>query len=367
MDLDDETLQDIEDSLVTSALQSHDWDKAVARIATATDARGVVAIPLKGRVPGLPMSASLDALADGYFRGGWSKNDYRSRGVPKLLRTGLFVDQDYATPDAMRSEPFYADYLHSHGFQWSAGLMVQAGDDAWVMMMQRTIQQGPYTLDDQIALRRLIAPLNRAAQLAHSLGEARLTGIADALETVRSPSLLLDRTGRVLRASSSAERLFGPDLNVRMGELVIPSDAQATARLRAHVAAALWSDPQDVSLSRAPVVVRRVAKRPLTLRAQPLRKAGLEYFDGCRAILTITDLNESGDLDADVLKTSYGLTPREAELCHTLLAGHSTGECADRLGMSIHTTRTHLKKIFVKTDTGSQTELMIVLSRHFGL
>jgi hypothetical protein len=75
MDLDDETLQDIEDSLVTSALQSHDWDKAVARIATATDARGVVAIPLKGRVPGLPMSASLDALADGYFRGGWSKNE----------------------------------------------------------------------------------------------------------------------------------------------------------------------------------------------------------------------------------------------------------------------------------------------------
>ena len=64
MDLDDETLQDIENSLVTSALQSHDWDKAVSRIATATGARGVVAIPLKGRVPGLPMSASLDGLAD---------------------------------------------------------------------------------------------------------------------------------------------------------------------------------------------------------------------------------------------------------------------------------------------------------------
>lgn len=35
--------------------------------------------------------------------------------------------------------------------------------------------------------------------------------------------------------------------------------------------------------------------------------------------------------------------------------------------MSIQTTRTHLKKIFVKTDTDSQTEPMIVLSRHFGL
>lgn len=367
MFLDDETLQDIENSLVTSALQSHDWDKAVAKIATSTGARGVVAIPLKGRVPGLPMSASLEAVADGYFRDGWSKNDYRVRGVPKLLKTGMFVDQDYATPEAMRSEAFYADYLRSHGFQWSAGLMVQAGNDAWVMMMQRTIQQGPYTLDEQIALRRLIAPLNRAAQLAHSLGEARLTGIADALETVRNPSVLLDRTGRVLRVSSGAERLFGPDLAVRLGELVVPSDAQATARLRAHITAAIWSDPQAVSLASAPIVIRREAKRPLTLRVQPLRKAGLEYFDGCRAILTITDLDDSRELAGDILKTLYGLTPREAELCHSLLAGHSTGECADRLGMSIHTTRTHLKKIFVKTDTASQTELMIVLSRNFGL
>ncbi|WP_419951217.1 helix-turn-helix transcriptional regulator [Methylobacterium sp.] len=367
MFLDDETLQDIENSLVTSALQSHDWDKAVAKIATSTGARGVVAIPLKGRVPGLPMSASLEAVADGYFRDGWSKNDYRVRGVPKLLKTGMFVDQDYATPEAMRSEAFYADYLRSHGFQWSAGLMVQAGNDAWVMMMQRTIQQGAYTLDEQIALRRLIAPLNRAAQLAHSLGEARLTGIADALETVRNPSVLLDRTGRVLRVSSGAERLFGPDLAVRLGELVVPSDAQATARPRAHITGAIWSDPQAVSLASAPIVIRREAKRPLTLRVQPLRKAGLEYFDGCRAILTITDLDDSRELAGDILKTLYGLTPREAELCHSLLAGHSTGECADRLRISIHTTRTHLKKIFVKTDTASQTELMIVLSRNFGL
>ena len=368
MFLDDETLQDIENSLVTSALQSHDWDKAVAKIATSTGARGVVAIPLKGRVPGLPMSASLEAVADGYFRDGWSKNDYRVRGVPKLLKTGMFVDQDYATPEAMRSEAFYADYLRSHGFQWSAGLMVQAGNDAWVMMMQRTIQQGAYTLDEQIALRRLIAPLNRAAQLAHSLGEARLTGIADALETVRNPSVLLDRTGRVLRVSSGAERLFGPDLAVRLGELVVPSDAQATARPRAHIhrrhlvrSASCLTRPPRRSSS---------AGRPSGLSLSgfsPLRKAGLEYFDGCRAILTITDLDDSRELAGDILKTLYGLTPREAELCHSLLAGHSTGECADRLRISIHTTRTHLKKIFVKTDTASQTELMIVLSRNFGL
>lgn len=199
MYLDDEKLRDIESGLVTAALRSETWEQTLSQIATATGARGVIAIPLKGRVPGLPMSASLEALGDEYFRGGWSQNDYRARGIPKLLKTGLFVDQDYATPEAMRSEPFYADYLQRHGFQWSAGLLVQAGGDAWAMMLQRTIDQGPYTPDDQAALRRLIAPLNRAALLARSLGEARLAGVADALDAVRSPSLLLNRTGHVLR------------------------------------------------------------------------------------------------------------------------------------------------------------------------
>ncbi|WP_245259327.1 helix-turn-helix transcriptional regulator [Methylobacterium sp. 77] len=339
----------------------------MSRIASATGARGVVAIPLKGRVPGLPISASLEALGDGYFRGGWWQNDYRAKGIPKLLTTGLFVDQDYATPEAMRSEPFYADYLKRHGFQWSAGLMVEAGGDAWAMMLQRTIEQGPYTLKEQAALRRLIAPLNRAAQLAHSLGEARLTGIADTLDTMRSPSLLLSRAGRVIRISASAERFLGPDLDVRRGELIVPSDAETTARLRSHIAAALWSDLKVASPALAPVIVDRAAGRPLVLRAQPLRKAGLEYFDGCRAILTIGDLNESGKVDSGVLRTLYGLTPREAELCQALVAGSSVSESSDRLKMSIHTTRAHLKQIFAKTDTSSQTGLMILLSRHIGL
>lgn len=363
MYLDDDAVCEIESSLIAAAIRSERWEDVVAQLAAATGARGVAAIPLKGRVPGLPMSDSLEALGDSYFRDGWSKKDYRANGIPKLQKTGLFVDQDFTTPEAMESEPFYVDYLRRHGFQWSAGLMVEAGDDAWAVTLQRTIDQGPYTPDEQTSLRRLIAPLNRAAQLAHNLGEARVAGMADALESVQTPSLLLNRTGRVLRISSGAEALLGTDLQLRLGELTVPSDAQATSALRAHIAAAIWTDPKATSLVLAPVIVRRTVGRPLILLAQPLRKAGLEYFDGCRAILTITDLNVPSRTDDDLLKRLYGLTSREAELCTSLMSGLTLNECADWLGMSVHTTRAHLKKIFAKTETHSQTDLILLFMR----
>ncbi|KQP38384.1 hypothetical protein ASF49_05125 [Methylobacterium sp. Leaf104] len=363
MHLDDDAVRRIEDSIISAAIQPERWTDAVSLLVAATGARGAGALPLRGRVPGIPMSDSLEAVADGYFRGGWSERDYRTNGLPQLIRTGLFVDQDYATPDIMRTEPFYASYLRPHGFQWSAGLLVEVGGDAWVMMLQRTGDQGPYTPEEQQALKRMIAPLNRAAQLAHSMGEARLNGLADAFGAIRNPSLLLDRTGRVLRVSAAAERLLGRDLNIRAGELVVPADARATAAIRRHIAAAVWTDLKPDSPALAPVIVEREGCRPLILRAQPLRKTGLEYFDGCRAILTIVDLDARSPADPGLLKQLYGLTPKESELCNALLAGHGPQDCTDLLQMSMATVRSHLKRIFAKTGTSGQSELLLLLSQ----
>lgn len=364
MPLDDATLLTIEDSLIASALRPERWTETVTRIVDATGSRGAAALPLKGRVPGVPVSTSVEELASTYFSQGWAARDERGRGIPKLLQTGLFVDQDFATPDFMRSAPFYSDFLRPLGFQWCAGLLVDVGGDTWTLVLQRSPGQGPFTPDEQAALRRLLAPLNRTATLAAQLGEARLGGIADTLETMRAPSLLLDRFGRVLRVSSHAEAVMGPDLTVRLGEVVAPADGRANAALRAHIAAAIWSEVRPDDLALRPVAVARADRRPLLLRAQPLRKSGLDYFDGCRAILTITDLDARARLDRPALRQIYGLTPREAALCEALLQGASLNAIAETSGTSAHTVRSQMRAIFAKTRTGGQNELLILLNRH---
>jgi DNA-binding CsgD family transcriptional regulator len=41
-----------------------------------------------------------------------------------------------------------------------------------------------------------------------------------------------------------------------------------------------------------------------------------------------------------------------------LVSGHTLEQAADQLFISIHTARTHLKRILLKTDTGRQAELL---------
>jgi DNA-binding CsgD family transcriptional regulator len=58
------------------------------------------------------------------------------------------------------------------------------------------------------------------------------------------------------------------------------------------------------------------------------------------------------------LHVTYGCTPREAALAHTLAQGRTLAEAAGALGISVHTARTHLKRVFRKTGTRRQAELL---------
>jgi DNA-binding CsgD family transcriptional regulator len=65
------------------------------------------------------------------------------------------------------------------------------------------------------------------------------------------------------------------------------------------------------------------------------------------------------EVDESVLCKLYGLTRGEAALASILLRGKSIEEAAAELFISPHTARTHLKRIFMKTDTHRQTELVV--------
>ena len=70
-----------------------------------------------------------------------------------------------------------------------------------------------------------------------------------------------------------------------------------------------------------------------------------------------------------LLRATYGCTAREAALALTLAQGRTLAEAAGTLGISIHTARTHLKRVFRKTGTKRQTELLrlVLLEKRQGL
>jgi DNA-binding CsgD family transcriptional regulator len=62
-----------------------------------------------------------------------------------------------------------------------------------------------------------------------------------------------------------------------------------------------------------------------------------------------------------LLLAAYGMTARERDVCHQVIAGRSTSDIAAVLAISAHTVQDHLKSIFTKVDVRSRGELVATL------
>lgn len=90
-----------------------------------------------------------------------------------------------------------------------------------------------------------------------------------------------------------------------------------------------------------------------TLHAEPLQDR-----DGTFAV--IVEPSRPTDVAA-VIAMAYGLSPREQDLVLALARGEGTQAIADRLRISPHTVRDHIKSIFDKTGVSSRNELVAKL------
>lgn len=62
-----------------------------------------------------------------------------------------------------------------------------------------------------------------------------------------------------------------------------------------------------------------------------------------------------------LLRTRYRCTARESALTEALLSGASLSDAAASLDITVHTARTHLKRVFRKTGTNRQSQLLRLL------
>lgn len=80
------------------------------------------------------------------------------------------------------------------------------------------------------------------------------------------------------------------------------------------------------------------------------------------AVLLISDPDQRQKAQREALKTQFGLTPAESAFALEILKGDGREAAAARLGISVSTARTHLSRIFEKTDVRRQAELVRLLS-----
>ena len=79
------------------------------------------------------------------------------------------------------------------------------------------------------------------------------------------------------------------------------------------------------------------------------------------AAIFLSDPERESVTADEILRQFYGFTLAESRLATELLRQHSVAEAAAILEISQNTARTHLKRLFEKTNTRRQSELLRLL------
>jgi DNA-binding CsgD family transcriptional regulator len=229
------------------------------------------------------------------------------------------------------------------------------------------VQRGRVFEEEEVALyQRLVPHLQRAVQLNVKLELLNLQCAASAemLHRLDKGAFLVDVSARVLLMNREAEQSMRASGGLRVvnGTLRARS-AFDTAKLHALIAGCAGRTGAG-EVDDALVVARGPDRTPMMVSVLPFhRYEPILLSQHPAAIVFTSDPDRAQQPTAARIKLLYGLTPAEAAFAVEIAKGDGIQACADRLGISRSTARTHLLHIFRKTDTSRQAELVRLLSQ----
>ena len=258
---------------------------------------------------------------------------------------------------------FFNDFLLPLDHGSMLGAVVHSAEERrFGVVVQR---RSEFEADDIRLYRRLAPHLQRAMQLNAKMAQLDMqcTAYAELLDQLHQGAILVDAASRVLFANREAESLMTLRGGLRLVNGILRAQsASDTARLHALIAACAvqTSEPGGDGLL---VLQRGPDRSPIMLSVLPLRSTASAFLSMSRgvAIVCATDPDRTPDKPAARIRLRYGLTAAETAFALEILKGDGIQACADRLGISRATARTHLSHIFWKTNTRRQAELIRAL------
>jgi len=224
----------------------------------------------------------------------------------------------------------------------------------------------PITEADTQLMRALMPHLQRAFQVQRTLAEAnaRASALAESLDHLSCGAILIDAAGRLLFLNDSArETLAECDGLIDAGGRLRAARPHDNAALNSLIDGAIQTSAQKGLESGGVVAVRRPSgKRSLNVTVSPLPSATATTMGAsARVVVFIADPDSTRSSDVEVLSRLFGLTKMEGRVANLLLQDKSVREIGDLLGLQENSIRFHLKRLFVKTDTRRQGQLVALL------
>jgi DNA-binding CsgD family transcriptional regulator/PAS domain-containing protein len=280
--------------------------------------------------------------------------------TPGSVRTSHIM----CSRQALLASEWYADYCRPLNISQGIGATIHKDS---MLTSNVAIFAGDDRADfggEEIALLKALMPhMQRALKIHMHLAEANIRQgeFVEAMEPLAVGVILVTASGQVLFANRSARRLLDNRDGLmmdRQGLCAVRS--RETNALRGLIGRMVGSCRQGQSQSGGGLnVTRPNGRRALQVLVSPVRPQQSLHL-GARAVAAIyvTDPEQVSERPEVVLMRLYGLTPAEAKVAALIVRGMSARQAAEGLAISYNTVKSHLKRVFVKTGTKRQGDLI---------
>jgi DNA-binding CsgD family transcriptional regulator len=179
--------------------------------------------------------------------------------------------------------------------------------------------------------------------------------VLTAINMLNMGILVVDREARITFANCTAKNLLqfnkGPSVPAQPPADTLRSVGALDRRLRQAISGGEHSSGY--------LAVPTAGDKRLIVLVVPFHSDEPGDREKSGSILFVSDLAAEHDADLSLIASLYELTPAEMRLLEALVRGERVGEYAKQTGITLNTAKSHLKRLFIKTQTSRQSDLVL--------
>ncbi|HWL21060.1 MAG TPA: helix-turn-helix transcriptional regulator [Bradyrhizobium sp.] len=265
---------------------------------------------------------------------------------------------------------FYDEWMRPQGMVDSlCANLEKSVDSVAALAVIRGERDGP--VDDEAKRRmRLVVPhMIRASSISHVVAE-HMRGkavLTDALDRLAAGVLLVDAAGRTIFANAAAGHLLNAGQLLRNGPAGLTATNLAANRALRSALRSLSQHGAVFDTAGASILLSPEQNECWLAHVLPLT-SGARQASAARHSAVAAVFVRKASLDTpsplEMITRLYNLTGTEVRVLQAIVATGGVPDVAAALGISESTVRSHLKRLFDKTSTHRQADLVKLVATH---
>jgi DNA-binding CsgD family transcriptional regulator len=358
------SISSLVEDIYDAALDSSRWTAALEKTAEFIDAFAV-SIVTQDRVEEpvrYEHHFGVDFLYQQIYEAKYSRSDPRNV-LSFFSKPGeVFSTFSILPPRDMRETQFYQEYIQPQGITDNLRCVIQRSPVTYFGAFRRG--HNGHAAERAFRRIRLLVPhLKRAVQIGKTVshGRAQAAALTDVLDEICAGIFLLDAQRRIVHANKSGHALLARRvLLCTTGGRLSATGPETQRALDASIPVAGKADPLTENHG-ATVPLHtsdgeRYVGHLLPLTSGERRSTGA----ACEAVaaLFVHRAEPKVSIPCELVAARYNLTPMEATVLFAIVDVGGVPEVARALGIAPTTVKTHLLRVFAKTNTRRQADLV---------